>query len=91
MFVISDMKRALIPDSLVTSHPILVPVNHPDEINEIFDSISYNKVGRLKHAEWEGIEVAHFDGREDNRKKEKKEGGKEERKEGRKKERKEEW
>lgn len=30
-------------DALQTSHPISVPVNHPDEINEIFDSISYGK------------------------------------------------
>ena len=30
-------------DSLLTSHPISVPVNHPDEINEIFDTISYLK------------------------------------------------
>jgi aminopeptidase N len=30
-------------DSLQSSHPISVPVNHPDEINEIFDSISYGK------------------------------------------------
>ena len=33
----------IIPDSLQSSHPISVPVNHPDEINEIFDSISYGK------------------------------------------------
>ena len=38
------MKNAFALDALVTSHPILLPVNHPDEINEIFDSISYNKV-----------------------------------------------
>lgn len=30
-------------DSLVTSHPVQVPVNRPEEINEIFDSISYSK------------------------------------------------
>ena len=35
-------------DGLESSHPIKVPVSHPDEINEIFDSISYNKVcGKL--------------------------------------------
>ncbi|CAB4005515.1 glutamyl aminopeptidase-like [Paramuricea clavata] len=43
MFVNLDMKNAFRLDALVTSHPILLPVNHPDEINEIFDSISYNK------------------------------------------------
>lgn len=30
-------------DSLESSHPVSVPVNDPDEINEIFDQISYSK------------------------------------------------
>ncbi|XP_030848825.1 aminopeptidase N-like [Strongylocentrotus purpuratus] len=30
-------------DALGTSHPVQVAVNSPDEINEIFDSISYSK------------------------------------------------
>ena len=30
-------------DALATSHPISVKVKHPDEINEIFDRISYGK------------------------------------------------
>ncbi|XP_078360659.1 glutamyl aminopeptidase-like isoform X2 [Oculina patagonica] len=42
-FVVADMERAFTLDGLANSHPIKVPVNHPDEINEIFDSISYNK------------------------------------------------
>ena len=49
MFVNYDMKNAFALDALVTSHPILLPVNHPDEINEIFDSISYNKVLQEMH------------------------------------------
>ncbi|XP_059096600.1 puromycin-sensitive aminopeptidase-like protein [Tigriopus californicus] len=32
-----------VEDALETSHPISVTVNHPDEINEIFDNISYEK------------------------------------------------
>ena len=36
-------------DALATSHPIYVPVNNPDEINEIFDKISYSKVSSLLH------------------------------------------
>lgn len=43
-FVVNDMVSAFTLDGLKNSHPIKVPVNHPDEINEIFDSISYNKV-----------------------------------------------
>lgn len=34
---------ALDADCLDNSHPIEVPVNHPSEIDEIFDEISYNK------------------------------------------------
>ncbi|XP_065225211.1 puromycin-sensitive aminopeptidase-like isoform X1 [Planococcus citri] len=42
-FVTQMHCRALELDSLRNSHPIEVPVNHPSEINEIFDQISYNK------------------------------------------------
>lgn len=42
--MVADMVSAFTLDGLANSHPIKVPVNHPDEINEIFDSISYNKV-----------------------------------------------
>jgi aminopeptidase N len=31
-------------DSVASSHPISVNVNNPDEINEIFDDITYSKV-----------------------------------------------
>jgi aminopeptidase N len=31
-------------DSVSFSHPISVEVNNPDEINEIFDGITYGKV-----------------------------------------------
>ena len=34
---------AFILDAMESSHPIEVPVSHPDEINEIFDGISYAK------------------------------------------------
>ena len=30
-------------DGLKSSHPISIPVQHPDEISEIFDKISYKK------------------------------------------------
>ena len=44
-FVKSSMNEAFGLDSLKTSHPIDVKVNHPAEIREIFDSISYDKGG----------------------------------------------
>ena len=43
-FVTYDVHPTLKADGLATSHPIYVEVEHPDEIDEIFDSISYGKV-----------------------------------------------
>ena len=44
MFGIEAVQRAMRYDGRVTSHPVIVEVNTPDEINEIFDDISYQKV-----------------------------------------------
>lgn len=38
-----ELQSVLNMDALITSHPISVEVNDPDEINEIFDGISYSK------------------------------------------------
>jgi len=42
-FVVSDLQDVFRTDALESSHPISIPVKHPDEINEIFDRISYGK------------------------------------------------
>ncbi len=42
-FVTDTSTPALDLDSLKNSHPIEVPIGHPDEIDEIFDDISYHK------------------------------------------------
>ncbi|XP_019614242.1 PREDICTED: puromycin-sensitive aminopeptidase-like isoform X6 [Branchiostoma belcheri] len=42
-FVSTDYTGALKLDALKNSHPIEVPVGHPDEVDEIFDTISYSK------------------------------------------------
>lgn len=42
-FVNQDLGRAFDLDALHTSHPIEVPVGGPDEVDEIFDAISYSK------------------------------------------------
>ncbi|XP_022788315.1 puromycin-sensitive aminopeptidase-like [Stylophora pistillata] len=42
-FVSTDFASALKLDALNNSHPIEVPVGHPGEIDEIFDTICYNK------------------------------------------------
>ena len=44
-FLDDAMNTAMSLDSLKTSHPIDVDVNHPSEIRSIFDSISYDKGG----------------------------------------------
>nr|WBG54457.1 aminopeptidase N-like protein [Austinograea rodriguezensis] len=52
-FVILDLHKVLKLDCLESSHPISIPVGHPDEINEIFDTISYSKgasiIRMMKH------------------------------------------
>ena len=37
-------QNAMSIDDSLTSHPVYVAVSHPDEINEIFDLLSYAKV-----------------------------------------------
>lgn len=46
-FIVSELQNVFHMDQLATSHPVYIPVNHPDEINEIFDQISYAKVGQI--------------------------------------------
>ncbi|WAQ96948.1 AMPE-like protein [Mya arenaria] len=41
--VVDDVKPVMVTDAGVNSHPIVVDVNHPDQINEVFDAISYSK------------------------------------------------
>ena len=42
-FVTGEVQHVMTTDALETSHPISIKVHHPDEINEIFDRISYEK------------------------------------------------
>ncbi|KAL3884568.1 hypothetical protein ACJMK2_024701 [Sinanodonta woodiana] len=41
--VVEDMFPVMLKDALETSHPISTPINHPDDIAQYFDHISYNK------------------------------------------------
>jgi len=41
--VVSEVQMVFGLDALKTSHPISIEVGNPDEINEIFDRISYSK------------------------------------------------
>lgn len=42
-FSTNELGSALRLDSLLHTHPIEIPVHHPDEIGEIFDEVSYAK------------------------------------------------
>lgn len=42
-FLTEDMQLVMSQDATLSSHPIVVPVEHPDQITEVFDIISYSK------------------------------------------------
>lgn len=42
-FSTNELGKALRLDALTHTHPIEIPVHHPDEIGEIFDEVSYSK------------------------------------------------
>jgi len=48
-FAVDEQQAALKADALEHTHPIEVPVNHPDEIRAIFDIISYQKGSSVIH------------------------------------------
>ncbi len=48
-FAVDEQQTALKVDSLAHTHPIEVPVKHPDEIRTIFDVISYQKGASVIH------------------------------------------
>lgn len=58
-YVADNLQRAIGLDSLRSSHPIEVPVKNADEINQIFDAISYSKGSSLLRmtAQWLGEDV----------------------------------
>ena len=48
-FIADEQQPAMKLDSLDNTHPIEVPVKHPDEIRTIFDGISYGKGASVIH------------------------------------------
>ena len=45
MFIVDNMASAFSLDGLASSHPLSVPVERPEDLDDVFDSISYEKVG----------------------------------------------
>lgn len=48
-FIATEQQQALRLDTLQNTHPVEVPIKHPDEIRTIFDAISYSKGASLIH------------------------------------------
>ncbi len=48
-FLVDDQQQALKLDALQHTHPVEVPIKHPDEIRSIFDTISYSKGASVIH------------------------------------------
>lgn len=48
-FIANEQQSALKHDALEHTHPIEVPIKHPDEIRTIFDAISYEKGSSVIH------------------------------------------
>jgi len=48
-FAVDEQHRAFRLDALEHTHPVEVPVRHPDEIRTIFDTISYSKGASVIH------------------------------------------
>jgi puromycin-sensitive aminopeptidase len=48
-FAASEQQPAFRLDALDNTHPIEVPIHHPDEIRSIFDTISYSKGASVIH------------------------------------------
>ena len=59
-FIVDEQQPALKLDALANSHPIEVPINHPDEIRTIFDAISYNKGASVIHMLWHYLGAEKF-------------------------------
>jgi tricorn protease interacting factor F2/3 len=59
-FVLGNVNEALSLDALKTSHPIEVEVEHPSQIREIFDDISYDKGGSVLRMLQNFIGEEHF-------------------------------
>ena len=45
--VVTDLSLAFAEDSLANSHPIRIAIRRPEDIRQIFDSITYEKVLQL--------------------------------------------
>lgn len=59
-FAVDEQQRAFKLDALEHTHPIEVPVHHPDEIRTIFDTISYSKGASAIHMLHEYLGAADF-------------------------------
>lgn len=50
-FILDKIQHVFALDCLESSHPISIPVGHPNEISQIFDGISYDKGKYMQQSE----------------------------------------
>ena len=61
-FTANVQATAFALDAMSSTHPVEVAVSHPDQINEIFDAISYNKGASILRSECDREESARLSG-----------------------------
>merc|ERR1719401_602905 len=59
-YVATEQQRALTLDALRSSHPIQVPIKHAQEVEEVFDAISYCKGGSVVRMIYAVLGLADF-------------------------------
>jgi puromycin-sensitive aminopeptidase len=59
-FVNEHLSRALKLDGMQSSHPIQVPIGHAEEVEQVFDAISYCKGGSVVRMIQAVLGMAHF-------------------------------
>jgi len=59
-FLVEHLSEALGLDGKRSSHPIQVPLDNPDDINQIFDSLTYAKAGSVLRMLSEYVEEEKF-------------------------------
>ncbi len=59
-FIVDEQQQALKLDALEHTHPVEVPIDHPDEIRSIFDTISYSKGSSIIHMLYHYLGAENF-------------------------------
>lgn len=56
--IYDDLQPVLQVDAALNSHPIVQSVDNPDQINQLFDSVSYDKVSKIVLVRSEEVQIS---------------------------------